>query len=129
MSHHTAHEAEKVDAATGQTIRSHEWDGIKELNTPLPRWWANIFYATIIWSIGYWIVYPAWPLFSDYTRGVIGYASRSDVQADLDALKAVRAKQAAGLEKASLEEISANPDLRRVALAAGRAAFGDNCAP
>ena len=123
------HHEEKVDAATGQTIRSHDWDGIQELNTPLPRWWANIFYASIIWSIGYWVVYPAWPGITDYTRGVIGYASRDDVQADLDALKALRAKQAAGLEKASLEEIAASPDMRRVALAAGKAAFGDNCAP
>ncbi len=129
MSQHAAHEPEKVDAATGQTIRSHEWDGITELNTPLPRWWINIFYATIIWSIGYWIVYPSWPLFSDYARGAFGYASRLEVQADLDGLKAVRAKQAAGLEKASLEDIAKNPDLRRVALAAGRTAFGDNCAP
>jgi cytochrome c oxidase cbb3-type subunit III len=129
MSHHAAHENEKVDSATGQTIRTHEWDGITELNTPLPRWWINIFYACILWSVGYWIVYPSWPLLTDYARGVTGYASRLDVQAELDAIKAVRAKQAAGLEKASLDEIAKNPDLRRVALAAGKAAFGDNCAP
>lgn len=129
MSQPSAQKHEQVDLPTGQTIRSHEWDGITELNTPLPRWWINIFYATIIWSIGYWIVYPSWPLISDYTRGVIGYASRLDVETDLEALRAVRAKQAAGLEKASLEEIAKSPDLRRVALAAGRAAFGDNCAP
>ena len=128
MSDHAAHQ-EVVDAPTGQTIRSHEWDGIKELNTPLPRWWIYIFYATIVWSVGYWVAYPAWPGISGYTRGVLGYASRIDVQNDLDELKAIRAKQAAGLEKASLEDIAKNPDLRRVALAAGRAAFGDNCAP
>ncbi len=134
MSHDTAHGnhelvAEKVDAPTGQTIRSHEWDGITELNTPLPRWWINILYATILWSIGYWVVYPSWPLVSDYARGVVGYSSREEVAADLDAIKAFRAKQASGLEKASLEDIAKTPDLRRVALAAGRAAFGDNCAP
>ena len=129
MSQHAHHEPEKIDAATGQTIRSHEWDGIKELNTPLPRWWINILYATIVWSIGYWIVYPAWPMLSDFSKGVIGYSSRGDVAADLEEIRGIRAKQAAGLEKASLEDIAKNPDLRRVALAAGRAAFGDNCAP
>ena len=48
----------------------HEWDGISELNTPLPRWWLWLFYATIVWAIGYWILYPAWPLLSSYTKGV-----------------------------------------------------------
>ena len=51
----------KTPAKIGTT--GHEWDGIEELNTPLPRWWLWLFYATIIWSIGYWVVYPAWPLF------------------------------------------------------------------
>ena len=46
----------------------HEWDGIHELNTPLPRWWLWLFYATIIWAIGYWIVYPSWPLASSATQ-------------------------------------------------------------
>ena len=53
---------EHIDAVTGTATTGHEWDGIRELNTPLPRWWLWLFYATIVWSIGYWIVYPAWPL-------------------------------------------------------------------
>ena len=52
----------------------HEWDGIQELNTPLPRWWLWLFYATIVWSIGYWIVYPAWPLVSSYTQRCVQLA-------------------------------------------------------
>ena len=51
-----------LDPHTGQTTTGHSWDGLQELNTPLPRWWLWIYYATIIWSILYWIVYPAWPL-------------------------------------------------------------------
>ena len=51
-----------VDAVTGTATTGHEWDGIRELNTPLPRWWLWMFYATIVWAVGYWIVYPAWPL-------------------------------------------------------------------
>src|SRR5215831_17465188 len=54
----------EVDSVTGTATTGHVWDGIRELNTPLPRWWLWLFYLTIIWSIGYWIAYPAWPLVS-----------------------------------------------------------------
>ena len=74
MAEHT-----KVDAVTGTATTGHEWDGIKELNTPLPRWWLWVFYATIVWSVGYWIVYPAWPLVQSYTTGLFGYSSRAQV--------------------------------------------------
>ncbi len=117
------------DAVTGTSTTGHEWDGIKELNTPLPRWWVNIFYACIIWSIGYWVVYPAWPLISSHTTGMFGYSSRADVVTELAALKARRGQNAAALEKVSVEEIAKNPALAEVAKAVGRAAFGDNCAP
>ncbi len=122
-------ETDQVDALTGTSTTGHEWDGIRELNTPLPRWWLNLFYITIVWSIGYWIVYPAWPLLSDYSRGVLGYASRAEVAANLTELKAQRAARAAGLETATLQEIKANPALFRIAMAQGKSAFGDNCAP
>ncbi len=123
------HHKEVIDAATGQTIRSHEWDGIKELNTPLPRWWINIFYATIVWSVGYWVVYPSWPLINSHLPGVIGYSSRADLQTDLDALKVQRGQQAAALVNASVEDIAKDPAMRNIAVAQGKAAFGDNCAP
>ena len=55
-------EHSEIDHVTGTATTGHEWDGIKELNTPLPRWWVITFYVTIVWAIGYWIVYPAWPL-------------------------------------------------------------------
>jgi cytochrome c oxidase cbb3-type subunit 3 len=73
--------AEKeTDALTGTETTGHEWDGIKELNTPLPRWWLWVFYATIIWAIGYYIAYPAWPSLSGYTKGVLGYSARESCQ-------------------------------------------------
>src|SRR3972149_9882252 len=72
------------DAVTGQDPTGHEWDGIKELNTPLPTWWLYVFYATIVWSIGYWVVFPAWPTLTDYSRGVLGYSSRATLAARLD---------------------------------------------
>ncbi len=122
------HDDPNVDAATGYSTTGHEWDGIRELNTPLPRWWLGVFYATIVWSIGYWVVYPAWPLLTDATRGVIGYASRAEISADMAKLKAQRAAQAAGMADATPEQIKADPTLFQIAMAQGKAAFGDNCA-
>ncbi len=67
------------DAYSGTETTGHEWDGIKELNTPLPRWWVYVFAICVIWSIGYWVVMPAWPGFSGHTRGAIGYSQREIV--------------------------------------------------
>ncbi len=117
----------EVDAVTGIATTGHEWDGIRELNTPLPRWWLGVFYATILWSVGYWVVYPAWPLLTDATKGVFGYATRLAIEDDLAALKQQRLDQAAGLADASIAQIKADPTLFRVAIAWGKAAFGDNC--
>jgi cbb3-type cytochrome c oxidase subunit III len=80
-----------IDAVTGVATTGHVWDDIRELDTPLPRWWLWVFYATIVWSIGYWIVYPSWPLVSSYTRGLFNWQSRDAVVSDLAALKVLRA--------------------------------------
>jgi len=61
-------EHNEFDKISGQTTTGHEWDGIKELNTPLPRWWVITFYLTIVWAVGYWVVYPAWPLLWSHTQ-------------------------------------------------------------
>jgi cytochrome c oxidase cbb3-type subunit 3 len=79
-----------VDTVTGTATTGHEWDGVKELNTPLPRWWLWIFYATIVWSIGYWTVYPSWPLLTGYTEGVFGWQSRNVIVNELAGLRAIR---------------------------------------
>lgn len=120
---------EEKDVITGRTTTGHEWDGIKELNTPLPRWWLNVFYATIVWAIAYYVVYPAWPGITSYTKGMFGYSSRAEVAVELDALKAKRAAAAADLATVELAAIKADPKLFNLALAQGKAAFGDNCAP
>ncbi len=78
--------AARQSSSIGTT--GHEWDGIHELNTPLPRWWLWLFYATIVWAVGYWVVYPAWPLVSSYTGGVFNWHARSAVASDLAALQA-----------------------------------------
>ena len=124
-----AAEKQDVDALTGTATTGHVWDGIRELNTPLPRWWLWLFYATIVWSIGYWIVYPSWPLVSSYTKGLFSWHSREAVVADVEALKAQRGPMVAKLAAASLQEIFSDPQLLDFARAVGKPAFAENCAP
>ncbi len=118
----------EYDEVTKTYTTGHEWDGIKELNTPLPRWWLWTLYATIIWSIGYWIVMPAWPLINDHTRGVLGYSQRDTVNAELAAAKNARLIFSEKLLNADLETIENTPELLEFAMAGGKAVFGDNCA-
>ena len=122
MSQHDEH-------ASPHGTTGHEWDGIHELNTPLPRWWLWLFYATIVWAVGYWVVYPAWPLVSSYTGGVFGWHARSAVAGDLAALQAERKPMMAKLAGASLQQIESTPELLDFARALGGRAFADNCAP
>ena len=107
----------------------HEWDGLQELNRPLPRWWLWLFYATIIWSVGYWVVYPAWPLLSSFSNGVFNWHSRAAVSSDLAALQTQRGAMTARLAAASLAEIESTPEMLDFARALGGRAFADNCAP
>ena len=119
----------RVDARTGTPTTGHEWDGIAELNTPLPRWWLWTFYITIVWSIAYWIVYPAWPGIAGWTHGMFGWNSRTAVVQDLQELKTMRAAGEAKLSAAKLEDIEKNTELLSIARAQGAAAFANNCAP
>jgi cytochrome c oxidase cbb3-type subunit III len=119
----------EVDQVTGVETTGHEWDGVKELNKPLPRWWVWTFYATIVWAIGYWIAYPAWPTLAGYSKGVLGYSQREVVANDLNAAKAAQAQYRDKLEATPLDKVKADPDLLRFAIAGGAAAFQANCAP
>ena len=125
----TSHDHQEIDAATGTATTGHEWDGIRELNTPLPKWWLYIFYATIVWALGYWVVYPAIPLATSFTKGVINYSSRAEVTAEVAQLTNARAPMVAQLAKASFDDIQKDAKLLAFARAQGKAAFGDNCAP
>ena len=118
-----------IDELTGTATTGHEWDGIHELNTPLPRWWLWTFYVSIVFAIGYWIVYPAWPLVSNATQGVLGWHARSAVVTDLNQLKQLRGPMMAKLTQASLTQIESDPQLLDFARALGHATFADNCAP
>jgi len=117
----------KVDSHSGTQTTGHEWDGIEELDTPIPSWWNWILWATIIWSIGYWIAMPAWPIVSGYTKGVLGYSSRAAVAEDIKIAAAAQSQFNDKLRKASLEQIRTNSELLEFALAGGRSTFNVNC--
>jgi cytochrome c oxidase cbb3-type subunit III len=119
----------EIDSISGTATTGHEWDGIKELNTPLPRWWVYTFYLTILFAVGYWIVYPAWPLISGSTRGILHYSSRATLAVDLARLQELRSKEMAVLGTTSLADIEKTPALLELARARGKAVFADNCAP
>lgn len=119
----------ELDHVTGKTTTGHEWDGIKELNTPLPRWWVIAFYLTIVWAVGYWVVYPAWPLLRSHTTGLFNYSTRADVAVELAQLEKIRGDKMVALGAAPLADIEKDPALLALARARGKAAFGDNCAP
>jgi len=116
------------DEITGKATTGHEWDGVKELDTPLPKWWLYVFYATIVWSIGYYVLYPAWPSLSSHTAGVLNYSARTEIARDLREQTEQRAPYVNRIRAASLEQIRNDPQLLGFAIAGGRAIFADNCA-
>ncbi|MGX5851355.1 cytochrome-c oxidase, cbb3-type subunit III [Mesorhizobium sp. PL10] len=118
---------EDIDEVSGISTTGHEWDGIRELNNPLPRWWVICFYITIVWAIGYTIAYPAWPMLTSATKGVLGYSSRNEVKNELAAADAAKDKYVAGVQSKSVSEILADDTLREFAVSAGGAAFKVNC--
>ena len=118
-----------IDAHTGTATTGHEWDGIRELNTPLPRWWLWTWYACIVWAVCYWVAYPAWPLITGATGGVLGWHSRDAITTDLAELQSIRGPMTAKLAAASLADIERTPELLSFARAEGTAIFATNCAP
>lgn len=122
-----AHERD-TDDVTGVDTTGHQWDGIKELDNPLPRWWLWVWYVTIAWSIGYWILMPAWPGIHGYTKGLLHQSDRVEVGQQLTALDVKRGEGATLLRTASLEQIERDPKLNEYAQQVGQSVFGDNCA-
>jgi cytochrome c oxidase cbb3-type subunit 3 len=116
------------DPAKDPGTTGHEWDGIKEFDNPLPRWWLWTFYACILAAVIYWVLMPAWPGINGYTKGVLGQSDRREVVRQLEALNTQRSAQLSVLKTASLDQIEQNPQLQAYALAVGQSIFGDNCA-
>jgi cytochrome c oxidase cbb3-type subunit III len=105
----------------------HEWDGIREYDNPLPRWWLWIFYATIVWSVIYWLLFPAWPLVTQATQGVLGYSTRANAAVELQTAQARNAPLEARVMESDLATIADDPELLRFAVAGGGAVFRNHC--
>ena len=116
-----------IDETTGVDTTGHSWDGIKELNSPLPRWWLWTFYITIIWGIGYTIAYPAWPLVSSATQGVLGHSTRAEVAEEIARYDAQNADLRTALAEVELASLGDDPDLLRFAVSGGGAVFRAHC--
>jgi cytochrome c oxidase cbb3-type subunit 3 len=115
------------DTLSGQNTTGHEWDGVKELNTPLPTWWVYTFYATIVFAVVYCALYPSWPWLSGHTDGLLGYSSRAELREELSAQAKERASFVDRIRTASLADIRKDPELFNFAMAGGRSAFQTNC--
>lgn len=124
-------ERKDIDDHSGVETTGHSWDGIKELNNPLPRWWLYIWYGTIVWAVVYMVFMPAIPALPGLgtnTPGLRNHSDRDLVAAAVQDLKDARVEQSATLLEASLNEIETDRELQQFALAMGESLFGDNCA-
>ena len=117
----------RVDELTGRETMGHDFDGIEELNTPMPRWWLITFYATIIWGIGYTIAFPAWPMISGATAGLVGYSTRAEVVADIETHEAANAELVSQLLAVDLNGFDPQSSLHRYAVARGASVFRAQC--
>src|SRR5687767_12575219 len=119
---------EERDPVSGQKTTEHEWNGIKELDTAVPRGVLMFIIVTHVWALLWWILMPTWPLVTTYTKGVLGIDQRQTVEQELVAAQAERASWMKAIETDSYEQIQSNEDLMKVVRSTGRQLFGDNCA-
>ena len=117
----------RIDQPTGTETVGHEWDGIEELDTPMPRWWLWTLYATIVWAIGYTILYPAWPMIDRATAGVWGWSSREQLSAEMKADADAKRPVLLALAQTPIERLPEDSKLLDIAVQGGAAAFKVNC--
>ena len=115
------------DDITGVETTGHEWDGIKELNNPLPRWWLWIMFATIIFALIFWILHPSWPTLEGHSKGVLGFTRHGELAKETAAARAKQASYLDRIETATPGEILADASLREFAVSGGRSAYAMHC--
>ncbi len=117
-----------VDKLSGVETTGHEWDGLQELNNPLPRWWLIVWVVTIVWSLWYFVVYPAWPTLSGATKGTYGYTQAKELAESQNEILKRQSNYLEKFETASFDDIMNDRELYEFAMAGGHAAFKENCA-
>lgn len=119
---------QEYDAPTGRKTTGHEWNGIKELDTPIPRVVLFFLAAGLVFSVIYWVLMPAWPLGVTYTRGLLGFSDRDEVTRQVEAGAVARGAWTDRLTSESYASLAADPALMAHVRDRGRVLFADNCA-
>ena len=127
MTHESPKGGKEIDKLSGVETTGHEWDGLKELNLPAPRWWLWVFFVCIVFAVGYWVVYPAWPTLSGHTGGSMNWSSYEELKKQQSEITALRADNEARFVAAGLQDVKNDPQLYNYALAGGAIAFKENC--
>lgn len=122
-----ADDRKDIDELSGIETTGHEWDGLKELNNPLPKWWVYTFYASCVWALLYTVLFPAWPLVNQATAGIFGYSSREAVMQDIAEHKADQSLYVDRIAMLDVDEIAADPELAEFAMNGGAAVFRTHC--
>jgi cytochrome c oxidase cbb3-type subunit 3 len=117
------------DAITGTDTTGHEWDGLRELDTPLPKWWLYVLYACIAWAAVMCLLYPSVPGIRGYWHGLLGYSTRKQVMVDWHAMQARHTDAMSQIAKENIGDVAKDPKLMETALQAGRITFANNCQP
>lgn len=117
-----------VDEISGIETTGHEWDGLKELDNPAPRWWLIVWMLTVVWAIGYWIIYPAWPTIDGHTKGVAGWTQYNKLKAEQAQIVARQSEWISRFQKSDYSQIKADQSLYEFAVAGGQVIYKENCA-
>jgi cytochrome c oxidase cbb3-type subunit 3 len=115
------------DPYSGYTTTGHDWNGIKELNAPIPRIVLWFLAVTHIYAVIIWVLYPAWPLVWTYTKGLLGGDQQTAVETSIAIADAARSDWVNAIATEDFDTIRANPDLMARAVATAEPIFGQNC--
>ena len=116
------------DPKTGWLTTGHEWNGLTELNTPVPRLVFLFLAVAFLFSLGYWVLMPTWPIGTTYTKGLLGQSDRTEIVEAVKQAETDRATWTDQIAKKSFADIEADPRLMTAVRQTGRTLFGDNCA-
>lgn len=112
----------------GENNTGHVWDdNLRELKNPPPRWWMLGLWASILWVVGYSLLYPTWPVGQEPTPGILGWSQMKEYEQGVAQVEAKRAKFEDQIKGMSANEILADPGLKQYTLASAKVLFGDNC--